>query len=211
MTNKKLKIICVADTHRQHWKIKNIEGDIFIFAGDAEIDSYHALSDFNDWLSTINTKHKIIIMGNHDGYVEQIGDDAYCLFSNAIYLHNEGIQIEGINFWGSPYSPLFNDWAFMKNAEQLAQIWELIPKKVDILITHGPARQLLDISADSHYCGCPTLNKKIIELKPKYHITGHIHEASGTLKFNETTIINASVLNEKYELVNQPKVIFYEK
>jgi len=99
---KKIKIVAVGDTHRQHWELKIPKCDIFIFAGDGEINSLLALHDFNDWLGTIDASiAKIIIMGNHDGYAEEIGKD-WCkkLFTNAIYLEDEEITIAGLKFYG---------------------------------------------------------------------------------------------------------------
>ena len=46
--------------------------------------------------------------------------------------------------------------------------------------------------------------------KLKYHIFGHIQEAYDTKKLGNTTFINASVLNEKYQLTNEPFVFDYD-
>src|SRR3989337_1793862 len=40
-----------------------------------------------------------------------------------------------------------------------------------------------------------------------YKIFGHIHEGYGILKKKDTTFINCSVVNEHYNLVNEPVVI----
>jgi Icc-related predicted phosphoesterase len=54
--------------------------------------------------------------------------------------------------------------------------------------------------------GCEDLLLKVEEVKPTFHICGHIHEAYGMQEKDNTTFINASVLNEKYVLVNEPIV-----
>ena len=56
--------------------------------------------------------------------------------------------------------------------------------------------------------GCPALRDRIKEIKPKYHIFGHIHEHGGNIYQDEyTTYINASISDEFYAL-NDGSVIF---
>ena len=61
----------------------------------------------------------------------------------------------GYNFYGSPYSVEFCGWAFMEECENLAKIWEKIPTNTDILITHGPPFDILDLCKNSAKAGCP--------------------------------------------------------
>ena len=48
------------------------------------------------------------------------------------------------------------------------------------------------------------LLKKVIAIKPKVHVCGHIHESYGMVKRSGTKFINACILNESYELFNRP-------
>ena len=54
---------------------------------------------------------------------------------------------------------------------------------VDILITHSPPKYILDIAKkpDIHV-GCSALYERVIKMKPKFHIFGHIHESGGIFK-----------------------------
>ena len=58
--------------------------------------------------------------------------------------------------------------------------------------------------------GCEYLTEKIMEIKPKYHIFGHIHAAHGVAHCyhkNEdkyTTFINAATNNSLYLPLNRP-------
>lgn len=54
--------------------------------------------------------------------------------------------------------------------------------------------------------GCTDLLEKTLEIKPKFHLFGHIHNAYGTEISKHTTFSNASVLNGNYELQNLPVV-----
>ena len=120
-----------------------------------------------------------------------------------IYLNDSGIEIDGITFWGSPITPWFFNWAFNRHrGEAIKKHWDLIPHNIDVLITHGPAHTILDKTTKGACAGCEGLLQKVQEIKPKVHICGHIHEAYGKTEKYGTVFINASILNEKYELRN---------
>lgn len=79
---------------------------------------------------------------------------------------------------------------------------------------HGPPRGYGDfassIKRDGQYekTGSPSLTKRIYEINPKLVVGGHIHSGYGVHTMeNGTKYIGASVVNEKYELVNQPIVL----
>jgi len=207
-----MKIVCIADTHSDYKNLKVPDGDILIHAGD--IDAYKfssALRDFNKWLGSLSHKHKIVIAGNHDGYLDNVTViEIKEILTNAIYLENSKCKIEGINFWGSPITPTFGEWFFMaERGKNINEHWKKIPKNTDILITHGPPYGILDVAPfpKPTSVGCSDLLGKVKEIKPKYHIFGHIHDAYGIYEQNDITFINASVMNEDYDIVNKPIVI----
>jgi len=215
MRKRKIKVVCVSDSHRQHRKMTDDipEGDILLFAGDAELDTFEALKDFNDWLGHLKFTHRVVIAGNHDFFTQRCPKEELDLFfTNAIYLQNTSVKLFGINIFGGPYSPTFNKWAWMLNSDRLQQIWELIPKNTNILLTHCPPYGILDHTPFSKWsCGCPHLLKKIEDLKIPYHCFGHIHNDSSVYVKKDTTFINASMLDDYYQYVNKPKVFYYEK
>jgi Icc-related predicted phosphoesterase len=103
----------------------------------------------------------------------------------------------------------FMDWAFMETEENLDRYyWSKIPKDTNILLAHGPAYKHLDIGRSRYgNLGSKTLAKKIERLKIPYVIHGHIHGSYGIKKTKDTTYINCSILDEDYQLVNEPIVI----
>jgi Icc-related predicted phosphoesterase len=126
------------------------------------------------------------------------------------YLNDNGISLKGIKFWGSPIQPAYNNWAFNRQrGEAINRHWKLISSKTDILITHGPPFGILDKTNSEENTGCQDLLKKVKEIKPKYHLFGHIHEAYGIWKDENTTFINASLLDHRYKLTNVPIYIKY--
>ena len=50
----------------------------------------------------------------------------------------------------------------------------------------------------------------MLEVKPAYHIFGHIHEGRGITFNKNTTFINVSICDRKYD-VTTPIVIDYKK
>lgn len=200
--------------HRAEHELKLPEGDILIHAGDFDINSP---DDFNyaiKWMDKQPFKYKVLIGGNHDFYLEKLYKTKarYEGFpKHFYYLCNEWVKIEGIKIWGSPFSPIFNDWAFMEDLATLKEAWDLIPSDTDIVVTHCPAFGINDQVQPSFISvGCPALRDKLKSIKPKYHICGHIHEAYGVYQDEHTTYINASLLDEYYAMVNKPVEIEYE-
>lgn len=103
------------------------------------------------------------------------------------------IEIEGIKIFGSPYINKGKPTAFSYEKVDSEGRWVDIPK-VDILVTHGPPYGIADLGkVDSKHLGCPSLLQKIKEIRPKYHLFGHIHESGGkSFTENETIFVNIS-------------------
>ena len=166
--------------------------------------------DFLDWFGSQPHRHKLFIAGNHDFFFERTKEAEIrkLIPSTVHYLKDEAVLIEGKKFWGSPYTPLFYQWAFNKRrGEPLKMQWDKIPLDTDVLLTHGPAFGILDMNSNEQNAGDKDLLKRILTVKPKAHICGHIHEAYGSTKRDGIKFVNACMLNEAYELANKPIVL----
>ena len=204
-----MKIVFISDTHGQHRKIKNLpKADLIIHGGDvSKLGKDHEVEDFIHWFLRLDYAHKIFIAGNHDFYFEDYSFDFIQkkLTSNCHYLCNSGVEIEDVKIWGSPVTPTFFNWAFnVDRGKPIQKYWNMIPSNTDILVTHGPVGGILDRTTSNINAGCEDLLKTVNKVQPKFHLFGHIHEAYGKEKVKETTFVNGSLLNEKYELVNSP-------
>ena len=204
-----MKIVFISDTHGQHRKLKNLpKADLIIHGGDvSKLGKDHEVEDFIHWFLRLDYAHKIFIAGNHDFYFEDYSFDFIQkkLTSNCHYLCNSGVEIEGVKIWGSPVTPTFFNWAFnVDRGKAIEKYWNMIPIDTDILLTHGPVKGILDRTISDINAGCEDLLNTVKKVKPKFHLFGHIHEAYGKEKVKETTFVNGSLLNEKYELVNSP-------
>lgn len=205
-----MKIVAISDTHCRHRNVKLPKGDMIIHAGDISYKgSFTEVADFLQWFSSLPFPHKIFIAGNHDFYFEKTPAATIlkAIPDGVTYLNDSGISINGIRIWGSPVTPWFYNWAFNRGrGAAISKHWALIPADTNLLITHGPAYGILDSVLNDTHAGDVNLLQQINVIKPAVHVCGHIHEAYGRLKRSGTTFINASVLNEKYELVNPPVV-----
>lgn len=100
------------------------------------------------------------------------------------------------------------NWAFNRDrGEEIKKHWDLIPNDTDVLITHGPPFGILDETVYSKRTGCEELLLRVYHVQPKHHIFGHIHEDYGVLAKRETTFVNASVLDDRYELINDAVIL----
>ncbi|MHA1820470.1 MAG: metallophosphatase domain-containing protein [Promethearchaeota archaeon] len=209
-----MKIVCISDTHGFQEYIKVPEGDILIIAGDISMEGkISEIKTFNDFLGQLNHKYKILIAGNHDFLFEEDRKLAEKLMSNAIYLQDEMIEIEGVKIYGTPWCPEFGfmRWAFtLPRGAPLRNVWKDIPHDIDFLVSHGPPYEVLDYALYTRtHEGSVELKKIVEKVKPKYHLFGHIHEAYGTFTENGINYINCSVLNEEYIPSFSPVVIDY--
>lgn len=206
-----MTIVTISDTHGHHNELTNLpSGDIIIHSGD--FTPYNKTSDepysgFISWFSKTPYKYKILIAGNHDREVEKLGYHKFynlCNKFGIIYLEDSSVTIEGVKFYGSPWTPVFKNWSFMKTDHKLKDVWKKIDDNTDILITHGPAYEILDRNKFGQHIGSPSLSQRIKELSLKYHIFGHCHEDFGMKEYGEAYIsVNASCLNKSSFSVNK--------
>lgn len=155
-----MKLCLISDTHTYHNKIKIPECDILIRAGDWTFEGkYTEVQDFAKWLNNQPAKDIILIPGNHEVHFEKNYPDSHTWISadcpRANILINESLTLNGVNFYGSPYTPSFGyGWAY--NAARtpteaahtfkpfIGDIWAKIPDNTEILITHGMPLGILD-------------------------------------------------------------------
>lgn len=210
-----MKVWHISDTHTYHGLLdipKDI--DTVIFSGDCSnprevIYNEPQVRSFIKWFDSLPIKHKIFVAGNHDTSIER-GYITKENFDFGIhYLENDSICIEGINIWGSPYTPTFGmGWAFNKARHKLHELWVTIPDNTNILISHGPPKGILDLSYNQNNglerCGCSALYNRCNELKDlKLVCFGHIHNCEDIINAgymiyenNGTIYSNGSVVTD---------------
>lgn len=132
-----------------------------------------------------------MVPGNHDLAFESKPTRSKALLTHADHvLIDESVVLDGVKFFGSPRTPQFGGWAFMY--DRLKAPWDCIPVDTDVLITHGPAYDVLDAASNGHRCGCEPLRDYVTKIAPTVHAFGHIHESRGVKQVGETLRVNAA-------------------
>ena len=185
-----MKILQISDTHNRHRQLTNLpEADVIVHCGDfADNGTEEEVLDFLNWYIDLPYKYKIFVTGNHDLCLWD-AKDIEDLPENVFFLQDRGVTIEGVKFFGIAYN----------HSECL------IPEGTDIVITHEPPIMILDESAGIHWGDVP-LFKRIMEVRPRYHLFGHAHESCGTLKQDDIIFSNGAILDDFYHISHQPKV-----
>ena len=207
-----MKVVCISDTHEKHEGLEVPDGDILIFAGDCSmVGSSEALHRFNEWLGKLPHEHKFWTYGNHEWTCDP-NNRNYCsgyekIITNGKQLNGNGAEVDGFKLWGSPMAPRFHGWAFGLEAYETFRYWRHIPENTDVLITHGPPRGIMDQNGIGEHCGCPNLTERVQQITTRVHVFGHIHTQYGVEERDGTRYVNASVLDDRYELVREAIVL----
>lgn len=137
---------------------------------------------FIPWLRVQHgiAQHIVLIWGNHDF----IGDypDLWPEWPQGVtLLHDSGIEIDGVAFWGTPWTDVpGHRWALDQPDYLNAKHYEKMSMApMDVLISHGPAKGFVDRVLDGESVGSAALLRTIEQCSPLLHLCGHIHEARG--------------------------------
>ncbi len=216
-----MRIVCLSDTHNLHRQVEVPDADVLVHAGDLTLGGSAAeVSAFAEWFKGLPHPHKVVIAGNHDWLFEREPDQARRLLGDVSYLQDEGLEIEGLRFWGSPWQPWFLSWAFnLPRGQALREKWAQIPGDTDVLITHGPPHGLHDrvgkafprvvsaVMGHGEHAGCRDLLEAVTRIAPRLHVFGHIHEGYGSTRCGRTLHVNASICDAAYRPSNAPVVV----
>lgn len=207
-----VRVVCISDTHLRCRKVPIPEGDILVHAGDLTgRGSLAELAGEAAWLRALPHRHKVVVAGNHDFCFQREKAQALQLCRGLVYLEDEGCELEGLRFWGSPWQPWFFDWAFnLPRGAELRAKWDLIPRDLDVLVTHGPPLSIGDLTMGGQSVGCADLLEAVRRTRPRHHVCGHIHEARGVRVDGETTHVNACMLDESYAPAHAPILLDIE-
>lgn len=209
----------MSDSHNRHDQFKLSDADLGIHCGDFSSMGYvHETKGFLEWFSKQPVKNRLFICGNHDGTLPEeqpsLFKEILKEYPGVTYLQNDGITIDGIKFWGRPYTPRFNDWFWMADpgSPKMLSSLDIIPKDTDVLITHGPPYGILDTTNGNQHVGCKDMRDWLEDgnPKPKLILCGHIHNGRGVYQYGDTTIVNCAVLNDWYRWGGNPMLIDFD-
>ncbi|MDI6855743.1 MAG: metallophosphoesterase family protein [Candidatus Thermoplasmatota archaeon] len=185
-----MRAIVISDLHGKDVSefvnnlIKKQDAELLIIAGD--ITQFGPAKWVAEFLNKIATQ-TIAIPGNCDpaSVIEELAK------TKAIPLHNKKIKFKNltfVGFGGSNITPFNTILEFPESYiyEALAKIME----RECILVTHCPAKGILDYMAGKGNLGSEAIAKIVKEYEPKLHISGHIHEARGIEMVGKTLHLN---------------------
>ncbi|KAL3711077.1 hypothetical protein TMatcc_004874 [Talaromyces marneffei ATCC 18224] len=155
--------------------------DVAIHCGDLTQES--KLDEFKTTLrhlQDVNADLKLVIAGNHDFTLDvpafesivrntrpplepELVRKTYGDYGSYEFKLRNGALLR---VYASPYTP------------SLGHRFD-IPEDVDVVITHGPPKGILDYTGSQQRAGCPHLFQAIAHARPRLHCFGHIHEGWG--------------------------------
>jgi len=164
--------------------------------------------EFRKWLKKQPVKNVVICPGNHDWIFEKDINRVPNLGNNVHCLIDERTELLGLKIYGTPWQLPFCDWAFNLREEGLKLCWEKIPEDTDILLCHGPPYNIMDIEGrDNSHIGSISLSNRIKNIKPKIVAFGHNHNEHGVVEHDGITYVNASLVDESYNMNREPIVL----
>ncbi len=213
----KIKILCVSDIHGHLVDLPlSKECDAIIISGDICPTFDHAvefqyrwyMNNFLPWCRSLN-KDVYFTFGNHDFFAEKIvtpsglftfeeyrdGTEIVGAIDNTIYIKNN------LKIGFTPSSLPFGNWAFNYPEEKIEETLDSFGK-CDIVVSHGPPFDLLDMTPRGEHVGSRALREYIDKNKPRLVVTAHIHHSRGIMNYGETLVVNASIVDEQCKVVN---------
>ena len=122
------------------------DGDVLLLAGDLlsmnhelEAQHDHFVKELVPYLAALPHERILLVAGNHDFlFASDLGwQDELPL--NVTYLRDEPVVIDGVRFWGTPWSTFLPGWVFMEHEPDLEQHLERNRPDTDVLVVHGHA------------------------------------------------------------------------
>lgn len=209
--------------------------DVLVIAGDfspleiqRNIPAVRAwmVGEFLDWMLQLPALHIIVVPGNHDfgtegeGFAEDFNKDLnnWSVDGRIHYLCNSSATIDGVTFWGCPYSDI-PGWAWYSGGRIEPY---MPPAGTDIMVVHqapnfgGLGETYGRFHIKKNYGSDYIMDalEHCTDL-PKLLICGHIHEGNHMPELYERTggrkcvMVNVSVKNEDYCEYFVPADIIY--
>jgi uncharacterized protein len=188
-----VRLLAFSDLHTdlgqaQRLASRSREADVVVGVGD--FASVHAgLTEAVEVLRAIEVP-AVLVPGNNE--TEDALREACANWKQAVVLHGEGTEIDGVAFFGLgagvPVTPW--DWSFDLTEEAAAQLLEACPEGC-VLAVHSPPRGHVDVSSTGRHLGSEAVLRAIESRRPRLALCGHIHESWGEQsRIGRTRVIN---------------------
>lgn len=210
-----MKILHISDTHGG-MPLLQAEGDIVVHSGDMMPNRSFGIREIEYtfqryWIEDVSARMKawigdrpfLFTPGNHD-YIDPtpVMRDADI---DARLLCNGSLTVDGVRFYGSPWTPMFCGWNWMcsdagemhGNLAPAVEGFEL--GEIDVFVSHGPMFGVLDRNASGERCGSKVLREVMqnAEHPPKLFLHGHIHEGCGVQGWSRGVIVSNAACSQR--------------
>jgi DNA repair exonuclease SbcCD nuclease subunit len=230
-----IRLVIISDTHELHEHMRIPHGDVLVHAGDILFAdrfafrwlSNYRLRNFFKWINSQPHLHKVVIAGNHDKQIQNLGAAAVKkLAVPAIYAENEVIVLhvptaapKSEDSLRAAYSPtqelriLASPWSVANShrspnlAFQSASLSAAIVSKAtsggnsegSASEQHHQQHMRPDIFLCHQGSCCIELARLIQVIQPRVcHIGGHVHEGHGVTTIEGVPSINGSMMTGTY-------------
>ena len=218
-----MKIAAISDMHGFLPSLKEMpEADVLCICGDTfplKMQRNPGQSRkwfrtvFKDWVEALPVEQVVMIAGNHDFAFEVLDRQTGIAledFRNDIptvsYLCNSQVEIGGVTFYGFPWTPVLESWAYYVTDEEMARELKKVPTNVDVFLTHCPPKVgtqgvVLEMNNWNYLknFGSQQIFDKVFESNFKWVLSGHIHSGNHVVEEEGgTKFVNVSYLNENY-------------
>ncbi len=228
-----MKIWLISDTHCRHDLLQIPSGvEMVVHCGDESNahkskQNVEEANSFFEWYQALPIPQKVFVPGNHSMAIEHglIKPEYYPGVTFLIHQLSEfdwtGLGVADnrkFKIFGSPYTPWFFNWAYNLARPDLKAIWQSIPADVDLLVTHGPPKGILDVTKDWKtkepiHIGSLSLTREVLHrIKPTLHAFGHLHDETGIKNFGwldrqSVTFVNCSCCNLEGQLIHHGVIV----
>lgn len=201
-----VRLVLMSDTHGRHPDVSTLPAhDVLIHCGDSELST----ETLNSYAASLpSTSAFVIVCGNMDRphvFQQRVQNS-----SNVVYLQDRMENVCGLNIYGSPWTPEFVGAFQITSGDHAHKVWaplQDVREHVDILVTHGPPKGVLDVTSMGQSVGDETLRDIVMNENEnengniRLHCFGHIHASYGTTVRNNVLFVNAAIYRHRNKAV----------
>ncbi len=211
-----MNILALSDIHGKTKRVeeilKKVEGEFDLVALLGDLTDFGPKERAVEIMDLIKeyTDTVIGVPGNCDpmGVEEVINEKGVLIDGEVAKINN----YEFIGLGGSNPTPF--DTPRERSEEEIKEVLENLftnASNETVLISHAPPKGYLDLASGNH-AGSESVKEAIEKYKPSLVLSGHIHEAKGKEKLNESIIVNPGAARDgnyvKINLNNDIKLNF---
>lgn len=210
-----VKILHISDTHGGMPALPAEDFDAIVHSGDLlpnrsfgiatverTFQPYWVEDNAKRFKAWLGDRPFLFTPGNHD-YIDptpllrDAGVDAHLLCNGLL-------DVDGVSFYGHPWTPEFCGWNWMCGPtamrQHLAPAIELMEQGgIDVFVSHGPIHGVLDRNSSGERCGSRVVRDvlQLVRHPPRLFLCGHIHEAAGVQGWSRGMVVSNAATTQR--------------